>query len=79
MPIFLEESLSFGVLGKTGRGATEHFDISVSYNELDPSAQSIPLPIKIKSSIIISFPLKFMLTNLMTEILYEHGSLLLTF
>lgn len=29
MPIFLEESLSFGVLGETGRGATEHFGISV--------------------------------------------------
>ena len=30
VPIFLEESLSFGVLGKTGRGATEHFGIPVS-------------------------------------------------
>lgn len=29
VPIFLEESLSFGVLGKTGRGATEHFGIPV--------------------------------------------------
>lgn len=26
----LEESLSFGVLGHTGKGATEHFNISVS-------------------------------------------------
>lgn len=30
IPIFLEESLSFGVLGRTGRGAVEHFDLSVS-------------------------------------------------
>ena len=30
VPIILEESLSFGVLGATGRGATEHFSISVS-------------------------------------------------
>lgn len=29
VPIFLEESLSFGVLGETGRGATEHFGIPV--------------------------------------------------
>jgi len=28
--IFLEESMSFGVLGKTGRGITEHFGIDVS-------------------------------------------------
>ena len=28
-PIFLEESLSFGVLGKRGRGATEHWGIEV--------------------------------------------------
>jgi len=28
--IFLEESLSFGVLGEHGRGVTEHFGISVS-------------------------------------------------
>uniref|UniRef100_A0A8C5P5U1 Serine palmitoyltransferase 1 n=1 Tax=Leptobrachium leishanense TaxID=445787 RepID=A0A8C5P5U1_9ANUR len=27
--IFLEESLSFGVLGEHGRGVTEHFDISI--------------------------------------------------
>jgi len=27
--IFLEESMSFGVLGKTGRGITEHFGIDV--------------------------------------------------
>ena len=27
--IFLEESQSFGVLGETGRGVTEHFGISV--------------------------------------------------
>jgi len=26
--IFLEESNSFGVIGKTGRGATEHFNVS---------------------------------------------------
>ncbi len=30
IPIILEESLSFGVLGATGKGATEHFDIPVS-------------------------------------------------
>ena len=28
--IFMDESFSFGVLGKTGRGVTEHYDISVS-------------------------------------------------
>jgi len=28
--IFIEESMSFGVLGKTGRGITEHFGIDVS-------------------------------------------------
>lgn len=28
--IFVEESFSFGVLGKTGRGVTEHFGINVS-------------------------------------------------
>lgn len=28
--IFIDESLSFGTLGKTGRGVTEHFDIDVS-------------------------------------------------
>jgi len=30
VPIILEESLTFGVLGETGRGATEHFGITVS-------------------------------------------------
>ena len=29
IPIILEESLSFGVLGRTGRGAAEHFNIAV--------------------------------------------------
>ena len=29
IPIFLEESFSFGVLGRTGRGAAEHFNIPV--------------------------------------------------
>lgn len=28
--IFLEESVSFGVLGEHGRGVTEHFGVSVS-------------------------------------------------
>ena len=28
--IFLEESLSFGVLGEHGRGVTEHFGVNVS-------------------------------------------------
>lgn len=28
--IFLEESMSFGVLGEHGRGVTEHFGVSVS-------------------------------------------------
>lgn len=28
--IFLEESLSFGVLGEYGRGVTEHFGVNVS-------------------------------------------------
>ena len=27
--LFLEESMSFGVLGKTGKGITEHFGISI--------------------------------------------------
>lgn len=27
--IFIDESISFGVLGKTGRGVTEYFGISV--------------------------------------------------
>lgn len=29
IPLFLEESLSFGVLGRTGKGAAEHFNIPV--------------------------------------------------
>ena len=29
-PIILDESFSFGVLGGTGRGALEHFGLSVS-------------------------------------------------
>lgn len=28
--LFIDESISFGVLGKTGRGVTEHFDVDVS-------------------------------------------------
>ncbi|KAL8570676.1 hypothetical protein ACOMHN_039111 [Nucella lapillus] len=32
--IFLEESLSFGVLGATGRGVTEHFGISIEDVEM---------------------------------------------
>lgn len=31
--IFIDESASFGVLGDTGRGITEHFDIPVSINK----------------------------------------------
>ena len=31
--IFMDESISFGVLGKTGKGVTEHYGISVS-NEM---------------------------------------------
>ena len=31
IPIFLEESLSFGVLGDHGKGATEYWGISVSW------------------------------------------------
>ena len=30
VPIILEESFSFGVLGRTGRGIVEHFGIDVS-------------------------------------------------
>ena len=30
VPILLDESLSFGVLGETGRGATEHWGVPVS-------------------------------------------------
>ena len=29
--IFIDESASFGVLGHTGRGLTEHFNVPVSY------------------------------------------------
>lgn len=29
MRIFIDESISFGVLGKTGRGILEHFNIHV--------------------------------------------------
>ncbi|XP_076439989.1 serine palmitoyltransferase 1-like [Babylonia areolata] len=32
--IFLEESLSFGVLGATGRGLTEHFDVPIEDVEM---------------------------------------------
>lgn len=28
--LFLDESVSFGVLGRNGRGITEHYDIDVS-------------------------------------------------
>ena len=28
--IFIDESISFGTLGKTGRGVTEYFDVPVS-------------------------------------------------
>jgi serine palmitoyltransferase len=37
--LFLEESMSFGVLGKTGRGLTEHFGISV--DKIDAIAASL--------------------------------------
>jgi len=37
--LFLEESASFGVLGKTGRGVTEHFGISV--DKIDAIAASM--------------------------------------
>lgn len=30
--IFLDESLSVGVLGKTGRGVTEFYGVDVSFN-----------------------------------------------
>lgn len=30
--IFLEESMSFGVLGEHGRGVTEHFGVNVSFS-----------------------------------------------
>lgn len=30
VPILLDESLSFGVLGETGRGAPEHWGVPVS-------------------------------------------------
>lgn len=29
--IFIDESLSFGVLGRTGRGVTEYFDVDVLF------------------------------------------------
>lgn len=31
--IFLEESMSFGVLGEHGKGVTEHFGVNVSISE----------------------------------------------
>ena len=34
MRIFLEETMSFGVLGATGRGVTEHFEISPDHIDL---------------------------------------------
>jgi serine palmitoyltransferase len=37
--LFIEESASFGVLGKTGRGVTEHFGISV--DKIDAIAASM--------------------------------------
>ncbi|XP_067678319.1 serine palmitoyltransferase 1-like [Haliotis asinina] len=37
--IFLEESLSFGVLGKTGRGVTEYFGVNI--DEIDLIAASL--------------------------------------
>ena len=37
--LFLEESLSFGTLGATGRGVTEHFDVLV--NDIDLIAVSL--------------------------------------
>lgn len=37
--LFVDESLSFGVIGKTGRGVTEHLNVSVSvwlyYNKVE--------------------------------------------
>lgn len=32
MRIFLNETHSFGILGETGRGVTEYFDVDVSTN-----------------------------------------------
>lgn len=32
--IFIDESLSFGVLGRTGRGVTEYFDVDVLFIHL---------------------------------------------
>lgn len=29
--IFIDETISFGTLGKTGRGVTEYFDVPVSF------------------------------------------------
>lgn len=37
--LFLEESMSFGVLGKTGKGITEHFGISI--DKIDAMAASM--------------------------------------
>lgn len=46
--IFLEESMSFGVLGEHGRGVTEHFGVNVSecvLRSLQPSpvCRAVPL------------------------------------
>ena len=36
--LFMDESFSFGVLGKTGRGVTEYFGVSVRrYTQTDDS------------------------------------------
>lgn len=46
--IFLEESMSFGVLGEHGRGVTEHFGVNVSECVLrspqpGPVCRAVPL------------------------------------
>lgn len=41
--LFLDESISFGTLGKTGHGLTEHFniDVRIRLNLNEKSSQSI--------------------------------------
>lgn len=42
--LFIDESISFGVLGATGRGITEHLSISVSQQTADFACKHITTP-----------------------------------
>ena len=49
-PIILEESLSFGVLGEHGRGATEHWDVEVR-KKYKPSVNVESISVLIRSHV----------------------------